>query len=494
MSAFRSLRSRAKNNVKQVGPISIGLVVCTWWLMLFRVLPPVLGDFGMFVTVAERLKAGDQLYANVFENKDPLFHYSLAVSRAISPYGSWILQFVWLIIAAIGSFAISKTLCMSPRASVLCGFVVAPLIITGALFGAGTSHLPGIALTMLVVAFVLNGRWMLAGCSIGVLLFLKITMFPAALMILLVVAYRHRQTSNLIRALGTLVATSICILSLLAIRGELLPYIQTLRDNSSYANSPQTTQGLRSLFDHLSRLVSPNSQFLLIVCLVLFFGLLAFRRGSNRESWGPEKDDVLAIVAIGALISLLVSAFTALWINHAQVFVPTILLLGVLTVSLLPFVFTAANLYSSCALVAFSVLLAGIPSASEVVRTFQYARADINSHASIPISARAIIASGSPTTLARLGGGDDDGFANGLDEWTLACRRFGQGAWEPSSVLEETSKCLPNANVILVMDDFTTEAGDEVWNHFVFEAEALLHSSYSCTNFQDGRVCRRTGA
>ena len=41
---------------------------------------------GTFVSVAERLLAGDTLYRGVYDNKEPLFYYFVAAQRAI---GSW---------------------------------------------------------------------------------------------------------------------------------------------------------------------------------------------------------------------------------------------------------------------------------------------------------------------------------------------------------------------------------------------------------------------
>src|SRR6476659_6043846 len=44
------------------------------------------GDRGIYASVGERLLAGDTLYSGVWDNKDPLFFYFVAMQRAI---GAW---------------------------------------------------------------------------------------------------------------------------------------------------------------------------------------------------------------------------------------------------------------------------------------------------------------------------------------------------------------------------------------------------------------------
>ena len=52
-------------------------VVLAWVVALPRLVPSTFGDHGTFVSVAERLLAGDRLYVDVWDNKDPLFYLSL---------------------------------------------------------------------------------------------------------------------------------------------------------------------------------------------------------------------------------------------------------------------------------------------------------------------------------------------------------------------------------------------------------------------------------
>ena len=51
-----------------------------------------LPDRGIFVSIAERLLAGDKLYVDVWENKDPIFYYMISLGRVFSPYADVVLE------------------------------------------------------------------------------------------------------------------------------------------------------------------------------------------------------------------------------------------------------------------------------------------------------------------------------------------------------------------------------------------------------------------
>src|SRR5690242_21618277 len=51
---------------------SSDLVVIAWAVALPRLVPSTFGDHGTYASVAERLIAGDRLYVDVWDNKDPL--------------------------------------------------------------------------------------------------------------------------------------------------------------------------------------------------------------------------------------------------------------------------------------------------------------------------------------------------------------------------------------------------------------------------------------
>ena len=75
-------------------------------LAIFPLLVPAHDfDRGIFVSVAERLLAGDTLYAGVWDNKGPLFYYLVAGERLAGSSGE-ILAEIFLV--ALSSYSVFK--------------------------------------------------------------------------------------------------------------------------------------------------------------------------------------------------------------------------------------------------------------------------------------------------------------------------------------------------------------------------------------------------
>ena len=72
-------------------------VVIAWAVALPRLVPSTFGDHGTYASVAERLIAGDRLYVDVWDNKDPLFYYALALGRLVSPLADVALEILWVV-------------------------------------------------------------------------------------------------------------------------------------------------------------------------------------------------------------------------------------------------------------------------------------------------------------------------------------------------------------------------------------------------------------
>jgi hypothetical protein len=113
-----------------------------------------------------------------------------------------------------------------------------------------------------------------------------------------------------------------------------------------------------------------------------------------------------------------------------------------------------------------------------------------------PAEAEAILASGPPSTYARLGGNDDGGHAMGLGAWTLACPRFHQYWFDPPGALADVTRCLPKAHVVYVASSFSQRhrpgqaAGD--WNAWVVDTEKVLKKDFACHRIAGGdRLCVR---
>ena len=65
-------------------------------------------DRGVFVSTAERMVAGDRLYVDVWDNKDPVFYYLMAAGRLVSPLMDYVLEVGWLAVVAVATYALAR--------------------------------------------------------------------------------------------------------------------------------------------------------------------------------------------------------------------------------------------------------------------------------------------------------------------------------------------------------------------------------------------------
>ena len=477
-----------------VGPIPVGLAVCVWWLVLFLTLGGVDADYGNFVTVAERLLAGDRLYVDVYENKDPLFQYLNAASRAVSPLGTWWLGFAFVGIAAVAVWHLLRGFGMGVRPAFVVGAIVTPIVLTGAAYFPGSSHLPGVAVLLVSLALASRGRWLLAGIALGMLVWLKVVLLPVALAALIVLLIAGWSTKSAARLAVGAAGAALTLAALVALRGELAPYAANLIANtqySSYASGGLT--GISGLVGHLSRVMDTGNLAaalctLLLLALTVAFSIDRWRGGGLRAS------ATLAAMSTASLAAgMAVLAFTGLWGHHALALAPAALLaLGALLLSS-PERLASASPVAIPAIIIIAFLLAALPNIRLMADSLLYARGNIQSHLTPSAEALAILASGPPTTYARVGNSRDQGHAFGLRDWRLACPKFAEETWEPELTLEPKAECLPTANVILITADVTRESDNPAWTAYVDDVESVVANGYRCTTSDVGRVCRKAG-
>ena len=106
----------------------------------------VLGaDPGVFLSVAARLLEFDRLYADVFENKDPLFYYVYAAALWL---GGWLSPFMldaaWCALSSV-SMALLLRERHAQRSAIVVGFVVYPLALAAGWYLVGLSTLGALA-------------------------------------------------------------------------------------------------------------------------------------------------------------------------------------------------------------------------------------------------------------------------------------------------------------------------------------------------------------
>lgn len=483
--------SRVMAPLNRLGALTTGIVVCFWFFTAFRAVPVPVGDYGMFVTVAERLKAGDRLYVDVYENKDPFFHYMLALGRTFTPFAGWILELLWLLAASIAVFTIARRSGIAFRTSVIVGFVAVPAMMTGYTYWAGVSHIPGVALALLCMALAMRERALLSGIAVGSLLFLKFVVFPIGILFVAVAFVVPRRFRALVRASVAAVLTILGAVLLMLLRGEFFAYLAALRDNAVYASSMETTSGFEAAIEHLHKVLVPNNFLILVTAVILILATVVRTPGVLRPSLDPIGTTLLWS-GVGALVVALAAlSQTGLWIHHAQILLPGAAVALVLFMARGPAYCRGSSALAILTGVALAIPLSGIPSPRAYITPVEYARAIIWEQTQIPPAAQLILQTGPPTTFARIGGGNDEGFGRGLGDWRLACPLFGQSTLTTPVLLDQTLECLPEANVVFIDNDATGGASDSPWDTFIRGVNSLMDADYRCESESVGRICVR---
>lgn len=492
---MNSSTNRLVAGLNRVGPIPSGLVVITWTLLLVKLIPVPVADYGMFLSVAERLRAGDTLYVEVFENKDPLFHYTLAASTYLGSFGPWILQVGWVFLAGLAAFKLAGELGLRVRSAFLAGFALTPLIFTGVSFFAGSSHVPAVTIVMWILVTAMRGYAVSTGILIALLAFFKLVMLPLGVIVLVAAAWYRRSWRWALRSAVAGVAVGAFITGVMAVRGELLAYLQSLVSNVEYSQAAGGGGGtLAAIQDHLTRVLNSGNLVALWTSLALLLLGVAFIRRSATSERPADKQRWLTVVSLVSLTyALLAIALTGLWGHHGLILKPVAVVALLLFMSSAPAVVRTAQTIALPGLLATTYLLAGLPAPAAYLDPLLFARANVNLQFVTPTETRLILDSGEPTTYARVGDGDDRGHAMGLRDWKLACPRFGQSIWESEAILQLTMDCLPGANVILITDDVQRTDAYPVWNKFLDQLDALVETEYECASGDGGRVCRRPG-
>jgi hypothetical protein len=470
----------------------VGIAVVTWWVITFRVLGAVDGDYGGFISISERLLAGDRLYADVYENKDPLFHYLFASSRIITPLGSWLLNIALLAVAASAVWIICRASGVGLRFSFLLAAVSTPLLLTGAEYFPGASHIPAVTMILVMVALVCRRHLFLAGLALAAIAGLKLILLPMGLALLLCALIFLPESRRYLRVVLGAVVGAATILGVLLARREFFPYLDDLRLNADYSQAAAGgAAGLSGIANHLTRVFDQGNQLMLAVTVLLLLGAWATTRG--RES-RPVDRFLLWATVLSLVYSLVVIAATGLWGHHGLVLlVPAIFSLMLFVANLPPSIDSLPNRAIPVVLLGIW-MLAGMPAPVGYLTPLVYARANIQAHLKTGDEAQAILSTGSPTTYMRVGNARDSGHAFGLRDWSLACPRIFQEVWESREILDATLSCLPRANVILVSHEVAPKDAYPAWNEYVAGVERLLSHGYSCKEMPAGRVCRRAGS
>ena len=453
----------------------------SWVLVIARAIPGRDGDRGVFVSMAERLAAGDVLYVDVWDNKEPLFFLTLGAGRLVSPYMDVVIELLWIAATALASFTILHTRTRSLWISTLVGLSLVPLIVTGSIYYAGFTHLPSTAIVISSYALLIRGKAIWAGALLPVLVGFKIILVPVALALLMSWFLLERNRRDLLRYLiGAAIAGGL-LLALLAVRGELQGFIDLILSNIGYSQSLISDAYPIPIWVHLEPVLQGPA--IAVVAVIVF--LLALTRLTPEAA-----DGLLWWGTLAALLSsLIVIAITGLWPHHGQIlYVPAVLAL-LLTCSayLSNFAVRPAPLIM---LIALALALSGGTSLRATIDQVLSARGNLLDLTRQSEATNDLLSIAPPgSSYARLGKNTDDSHAQGLDSLTHPCYQFVQYTYDLPATLKRIPACLPAADFVIVDKGLVPETGETRWNAFVAESEAALSEHFECTEKSWGRLC-----
>ena len=459
-------------------------------LVLLRGDPFVAGDQGVFLSVVGRMLDGDRLYAEVFDNKDPLFFYTFAGAFWV---GGWrapfLLDAVWLGLAGVAVALLARAL-GAPRSAVVGSFLVYPLTLAAGWYLVGLSMLAALAVVPLAPWLWLGGRFVWAGVAVAFVLLLKLNLVPLALAplgALLVLgapdAPRLRALARGILGLGGALATAALFL---VVRGELGGYLGAIVHNVHYSSARTAADGvvggarehLNVAWDYFYR--AGRWQAPLAVLVLVAFGVavgLAWVRRKRAER-------LLGVVAFAALASaFVVLALTAYGWPHLQLLAyPATLVAAALIWRVDALFGRRAGAIAATVVAAFACWTTFKAPVSRDVSSL-WTEAALSPGAVALERARTRFQAEAPRVgYMVLGSNSEGGHAAFIDSrFELVCRYFHLYFFSRGEQFDDTLACAARESptFVLVTLGFFEPAGNvPEWNGFVLRSRRLLEARY----------------
>ena len=223
------------------------------FLAALRVEPQVWGDPGVWLSVGARLLEGDRLYADVFDNKDPLFFYSYAATLWVGGVrGPFALEVVWLGVATVGMALALRALRVGTLGK-LAGALVYPLALTAAWYEPGATMVPALALAPVALWLWVRGSAFAAGAVVVASVLFKLNLgLVVVAPLLALLALGGSGASRVRRVLEAAAGAALALLvaaAALAIRGELGAYLDTIAYNVHYSDAGVNGGGVSTHLD-----------------------------------------------------------------------------------------------------------------------------------------------------------------------------------------------------------------------------------------------------
>jgi len=487
-------------NRPRIKPFYIALFIAIFqWVIIFpRVVPDVkLPDRGIFVSVAERLLAGDSLYSGVWENKDPIFYWLIALGRFFSPFADIVFEILYILIAATSLYFISRSFNFCKISALIIAYIACPIVITGGNYYPGYSHLPGTALTLASLAFLLRYRYFLSGLLLSFTLFTKLTTAPVLISMVIVVLIANWKLQKIkMLLLGIMFGSAIPVTGLF-VRGEFLGYIDNFKFNIAYANENLYPSWPRPVAHILKSSNSISISLSLIIILILITEYSRLKKANFSENqlidwtlWG--------VTSASFITSYIVISFTGLWDHHNQIlYIPALLSLIIFT-KFTELVFQHKPYLMILVTIILAILLSG-PKPSTLLVTYKEMKQELLSLNSLSPEASAILTVTKTGTYARIGTNDDQGHAYALSNLKLACPYFHLYPSAPiaeKTFFKKTLDCLPSADTIVISSTFSPmlnvrSMSNTPWIIFMSNVSQLLEKKYDCKKINEVTICSK---
>jgi len=473
------------------------IAVPTWWFVVLSAAAPRTSDNGVFLSVAAAVADGAPLYVDVVDNKDPLFFYALAGALKFGPEAAQLLDVVWFLIAAAGSWLLARNV-TQPIPALFVGFVAAPLVILGIAYQPGMTNLPGTSLTLLGMGLLVSRAWWAGGVVLALSVAAKITVAPIAVGVLVAALLVPYMRPRAIRSLSVfLISLSVMVVGLWAV-GSLGGYFAVVSDNFRYSGDVMVYFGLSPDFlGHLERLdpdMGPDrwvtgGTVLVIALVALALWRLASERLTLLVVW-------LWVTILGTFAAL---ALTYVWPHHWQmVALPAVMALVVASGLAMRVLGDgrSGSVVSVVVALALTLPLGGWVPIQRLPATFQTERAEWTQWRS-QLSERTLESTLLATvplptfTVTRLGTNDDAAFLLDLPpSASLACPRFHLYDFSPAVDFEQALTCLDQTDVVLVTDQFLTFQNG--WRSaIVTPVVSKIAEEFTCLRVNDRQVCTR---
>ena len=450
-----------------------------------------MADYGFFTGIAERLRAGDTLYVEVWDNKDPLVFYTLAIARNLGPngvIGAWILEIAWVAMTAAALYVIARFQSIRRPLAAYLGFGLGPLVILGIAYFMGSTHLPAIGLMLAAVALIYARHPLTAGIVLGVIPFIKLVMTPMALGIVVVALITLRRRSD-IRWIAIGFAAVLAAMSLvLALRGELTGFIDTQLHNVLYSQSPIVTAEQAGIVEkikqHIVILVNPNVAAIEFAITVILVSTAPWWRRSKAAS--ADISPLWWITAAGFVLAIVTIAATGKWFHHAQAFyVPAALALVLLGAWLMHATsWKPVLIAGACAFATYP--LAGLPQPAIYLDAIQELP-DRWAQATTTDTLTSILRDREPAAVSFIG--ETVPQSLGLEEWTIACRHIAQRPFNPEEIFTETLDCLPSSEVIVAPQSLDSQSTFPAFDEFRAGVRTILDEGYRCEEVSTFLIC-----